>query len=458
MRMRSFLNVVVIAGALLSSASFSFAAEDTAPDVNSTRILVQGNTLEEFFSAAIDYSPALRISKERWNISSARKRATTGQLLPQINANASVSQNRQAQDVLDISNTYRGERYSLQLTQVLFNWQAFNARGQAALLEDQAESEYFAELAFLLTDVADKYFSVLQAEDAVTSVRTEVETVSSQLRQIEALYALQSVQITDLYEAQARLAAAQSTQLNLESELAIAREELRASTGVNVGDLYRLSDSLSIPALEGSIESWIERARNSNQQIRAREYAVRAADKRIAERQGAYMPRVTLIAQQQLSDIGYDNIQTNRTDTNYIGVDVSIPLFAGGANRASVSEARSQHGIAENELRQIQLEIVERTRTAYLQVKASELRTQAAQRLVDSTSLSYTAKQRGFELGTVNSVDVLNALRDRFSAERDWQKARYDLIRFTLVLKRESGALSAEDLLEIGQWLTSPSL
>ena len=177
MRMRSLLNVVMIAGALLSSTAISFAAEDTTPDVNSTRILVQGNTLEEFFSAAIDYSPALRISKERWNISSARKRATTGQLLPQINANASVSQNRQAQDILDISNTYRGERYSLQLTQVLFNWQAFNARGQAALLEDQAESEYFAELAFLLTEVADKYFSVLQAEDAVTSVRTEVEVL-----------------------------------------------------------------------------------------------------------------------------------------------------------------------------------------------------------------------------------------------------------------------------------------
>ena len=135
---------------------------------------------------------------------------------------------------------------------------------------------------------------------------------------------------------------------------------------------------------------------------------------------------------------------------------MSIPLFAGGSNRASVSEARSQRSITENELRQTELEVVQRTRTAYLQVKASELRVNAAQRLADSTELSYTAMQRGFELGTVNSVDVLNALRDRFSAERDLQRARYDLIRYNLLLKRDAGTLSADDLLEIGTWLSTP--
>ena len=146
----------------------------------------------------------------------------------------------------------------------------------------------------------------------------------------------------------------------------------------------------------------------------------------------------------------------NRTDTDYIGVDVQIPIFAGGSNRAQVAEARSQHTIAENELRQTELEIVESTRMAYLQVKSAELRVRAAERLAESTALSYTARQRGFELGTVNSVDVLNALRDRFSAERDLQRARYDHIRYSLLLKREAGTLSADDLLDVGNWLVEP--
>ena len=87
-----------------------------------------------------------------------------------------------------------------------------------------------------MTDVADKYFSVLQSEDAVLSIHSEFDAVSTQLNQIETLYNLQSVQITDLYSAQARLAAVQAEQLNLESELDIAREALRAATGVKTDE------------------------------------------------------------------------------------------------------------------------------------------------------------------------------------------------------------------------------
>ena len=420
----------------------------------STTVLVQGSTLEDFFTSALEYSPQLRIAEERWSVGIQQRKAASGQLLPQLNGSASASDN--TQEALGNVSEYRGERYSLQLTQVLFNWQAFNARRQAAILEDLAEAEYFATLAAVLTDVAEKYFNVLQAEDAVTSAAAEVEAVSNQMAMVERLYQLQQVQITDYYDAQARLAFAQAQQLDLESQLALAREELRAITGVNVGELFRLDPALAIPAVEGSVESWLEQARNGNQQIRAREFAVDAADKVVAQRQGAYMPRVSLIAQKQISDLGYDNVRNPRTDTDYIGVDVQIPIFAGGSNRARVAEARSQYRIAENELRQTELEIVESTRMAYLQVKSAELRVQAAQRLAESTALSYTARQRGFELGTVTSVDVLNALRDRFSAERDLQRARYDLIRYSLMLRREAGTLSAEDLLDVGTWLVEP--
>jgi len=223
-----------------------------------------------------------------------------------------------------------------------------------------------------------------------------------------------------------------------------------------VGELYQLDPNQELAAPQGSLESWLNLASQSNPQVRAREFAVDAADKAIAQRQGAYMPRVTLIAQKQISDLGYDNFRNPRTETDYIGVDVQIPLFAGGSNRAQVAEARSLHSIAENELRQTTLQIVESTRMAYLQVQSAALRVQAAERLAESTALSYTARQRGFELGTVTSVDVLNALRDRFSAERDLQRARYDHIRYSLVLKREAGSLSAEDLLDVGTWLVEP--
>jgi outer membrane protein len=427
----------------------SISMASIAQDYDSTEIT--GTTLEDFFSAAIEYSPQLKIAEERLNIGSARTSAAKGQLLPQLRANASRSDNRR--NALGQEQTFDGERYSITLTQVLFNWQAFSARNEASLLEDQFEAEYFGELAFLLTDVAEKYFDVLLASDALNSIASEFDAVSNQLDQIQSMYDRQLAQITDLYQAQASLAAVEAQQLQLQTELAMRREALRSASGVESGDLYRLSDEANIPPLENSINYWVQQAEENNHQIRAREYAVEAADKRIDQRRGAYMPQVNFIVQRQDSDVGFDNRPQDRTDNTYIGLDVTIPLYAGGSNRAGVREATSQRRIAESELRQVQLQANERVRSAYLQVQSAETMIEAARKLLESTELTSTAMQRGFELGAVTNVDVLNALRDQFRAERDLQRTRYDQVKFLLLLKREAGLLSADDMLEVGGWL-----
>ena len=95
-------------------------------------------------------------------------------------------------------------------------------------------------------------------------------------------------------------------------------------------------------------------------------------------------------------------------------------------------------------------------RSAYLQQQSSRLLTEAAERLVASTRLSSEAAQQGFELGTVTNVDVLNALRDQFQAERDLQRARYEQINYLLLLKHEAGTLNAGDLLEISKLMIPP--
>ncbi len=443
---------IVLLGSGWSTASAQETTDGSEVQRDSLGITnALGFTLEDFFTSAIDYSPQLEIAREQLSIGTARKRAATGQLLPQLNANASVSDNDRDNGALN--ERYDGERYSIQLSQILFDWQQFANRNQASYIEDQREAEYYSQLSVLLTDVASGYFDVLQAEDALTSIRSELNAVASQLELVESYYQRQLAQITDLYDAQAQLAAVQAEELSLQSQLQIAREILRSLAGITPGALYRLDDELEIPALEESIDYWVEQGHANSPLIRAGQAASQAAEEGVSARRGAYMPRVNLIVQQQSSNLGFDNAPLQETDTTYVGVNVSIPLYAGGSNRAAVREAMSLKNIASNELRFVRLQVNERIRAAYLQVKASETRTEAARRLVESTALSAEARQRGFELGTVNSVDVLNALRDQFQAQRDLQQTRYEHVKMLLELKREAGTLSAEDLLEVGGWL-----
>ena len=66
------------------------------------------------------------------------------------------------------------------------------------------------------------------------------------------------------------------------------------------------------------------------------------------------------------------------------------------------------------------------------------------------------ATQSGYEVGTRNVVDVLNAQRALFAAERDYANARYDYIIDSLTLKSTTGDLQQGDLAAVNQWL-SPS-
>jgi outer membrane protein len=418
--------------------------------------LVPGSSLEDFFTAAINYSTELRIAEENLNIGSARKRAASGQLLPQINAGASVSDNRVNQ--MDQFRQFDGERYYLSLTQVLFNWQVFSERKRASFLEDQLEEQYYYQLATILTDVAGRYFNVLQASDALDSIDSEINALTNQLEQIQSLFDRQLAQLTDVYQGQASLAAAQAEQLKLEAEQALTRESLRSVSGLEVGPLYRLSDSSSVPELEYTQQYYVDQAQEKNHLILASKSALKAAQERVSGQKGAYAPTVSFIAQRQDSDVGFDNLPIARTDNTYVGLNLSIPIYRGGTNRAAVSEALSIQNIAEYEVRASELETRERVRAAYLLLEASRTQIDAAQILVESTALASEAMQQGFTLGTVTSVDVLNALRDQFRAERDLQRTRYDQIEYFLLLKRETGALTAEDMIEVGEWLEPGTL
>ena len=432
----------------------AFGAEHSGPSQLSV-----GQTLEDFFTAAIDFSPRLRIAAEELNIGRARDDQAQGQLQPQINANANLTSNtRNSFDFLGtpISEDFDGERFSISVQQVLFNWQAFAARRRTAKIENQLEADYYYELSFLLTDVAERYLGVLLAQDSLTSIEAEIEAVTNQVNQIQSLFSLQLAQITDLRQAEASLAAVEAERLRLQAESALAQERLRALTGIEIGDISVLSEESRLPRVQNNLEYWIASAERNNQQIKARRFALEASQEGISESRGAYLPRVSFFATRQESNVGFDNRFLGDTDNTYVGVDVTIPLYAGGSNRARESEARALRNIAEYELRQTELDASANVRSAFLQVQSSALLTEAAERLVQSTRLSSEAAQQGFELGTVTNVDVLNALRDEFNAERDFQRARYEQINYYLLLKREAGTLSSQDLAEISNLMTSP--
>jgi outer membrane protein len=228
---------------------------------------------------------------------------------------------------------------------------------------------------------------------------------------------------------------------------------LRSVSGIEAGELHILSDTADLASLDSNLGFWLNEAEINSPLIKTKKLEVKTAEKSVSQRKGGYLPQVSLIVQRQDTDVGFDNMPMMRSDNTFIGLDVSVPIYSGGSKRALLREAKSFEQIAISELRQVQLDVSARVRAAYLAVQGSSGVISAARKFLEFATLNADAMQTGFDLGATTSVDVLDALRDQYRAERELQRVRYDYIKSLLSLQKEAGTLNAKDLVKVSSWL-----
>ena len=83
-------------------------------------------------------------------------------------------------------------------------------------------------------------------------------------------------------------------------------------------------------------------------------------------------------------------------------------------------------------------------------------RIDAAQLTVQAQEKARDAQQRGFELGAVTVVDVLETQRRLFRARADQQRVRHDYVRSLAALRRHAGMLDAAEMQAIGRLFSGP--
>jgi outer membrane protein len=72
--------------------------------------------------------------------------------------------------------------------------------------------------------------------------------------------------------------------------------------------------------------------------------------------------------------------------------------------------------------------------------------------IVSATS-SVAAKTEGYRAGLYKTIDVLDATRDLYRAQRDYAEARHSYALYLLQLKLAAGTLNDDDMIAINGWL-----
>lgn len=435
------LSALLLAGLLFGQAA-------AASDLLQIYRLAQDNDAE-FSAARADYRAAVE----------AQPQARSA-ILPQINLSAGYFEERVEDLDENESRDITREQISLSLRQTVFNWDQFAGLDQAGAVVAQAESELASASQNLILRVADHYFDVLSATEVLRFATAELEAIERQLEQAQERFEVGLIPITDVKEAQASYDLAVAREISARNELDDAREALRTVVGQAVGELKPLYRLPLDPADPDDPEVWVETAIEQNPDYLAARFSSEAARQGIRRARAGHYPTVDLVASRTRQDLDNDDDPldpfSRSEETDSIGIELNLPLFAGGGTSSRTREARSQFEASQSRMIQARRATEQSTRNAWRGLQASISQVRALEQAVESNQAAVEATEAGFQVGTRTAVDVLNALRDLYRTEADLAEARYNYILNHLRLKQAAGSLTEEDLRLVNTWLAYP--
>ena len=136
-----------------------------------------------------------------------------------------------------------------------------------------------------------------------------------------------------------------------------------------------------------------------------------------------------------------------------VAVQVSIPLYSGHAVSARRSQAEYDLIAQQEQASLIRRQTTQNIRNAYRRVNTDALVIAQRQQAIVSAQSALNAIEAGYEVGTRNIVDVVQARQQLFVALRNYSDARYNYVVDTLQLKRTAGVLTPQDIIDLNEWL-----
>lgn len=382
-----------------------------------------------------------------------RQREAFGALLPQVSAGASINRNRRKSQGLP-HEYYNNERYNISLTQHIYNKAAWEHYQKFKSLASQGVSEAENTLGEATTDLAQRYFAALAADDELALVMAERRATQENLERVKALYKKQMAMVTDVLDLQARVDALAAAEVEARNQVRLSRQELTELIGRPVKEqLSRVREDIALQVPAEELDVWVDRALAGNPALKARESALLASNAALREGKGGHYPSVSFNLSGLRSNVGYDNSMISRYDNYVASIGVQVPIYSGGSTSARVRALHGDQTTAEQELEAMRRQVVKETTNAYLTAQASVEKVRASRKALESAEKATSASERGFQYGVVNSVDVLTSVQNEYKARRDLLKAQYDFITNLLVLNRWAGALSEQTIESVNVWL-----
>jgi outer membrane protein len=415
----------------------------------------QAMTLLDAFNAAQAYDSQL--ASARGARDAAYEKSTQGfaGLLPTVTASANINRINTHLTATGIDRTidYTQEVYQLQLRQPIYNRNNFELYEQSKLQVNAGEIQFEQARNDLALRVAQAYFDVLAAQDVISFLAAQKTAITEQLESAKRNFEVGTATITDTHEAQARFDLALAQEIAANNDLEVKRNALAVITGQVPPELRSLRSGVKLTSPEpSSMDKWVQSAEAGNFSVIVQGLLVDIAKLEISRNRAGHFPTLDGVAtQSQRKDLTFTSPTTNSTSA--VGLQLTIPLFAGFSTTSKIREAISLENQARANLDTAKRAAMQNARAAYLGVQSGLSQIRALEAAEVSSNSALESNKLGYDVGVRINIDVLNAQQQLYSTRRDLAKARYDTLINGLRLKAAAGTLGEVDLAELNALL-----
>nr|WP_256347573.1 TolC family outer membrane protein [Pseudomonas gingeri] len=382
-------------------------------------------------------------------------------LLPRLSYNYNQGRNDSRATYLnERGNSHDDRRYTssgstLMLQQPLIDYEAYANYRKGVAQALFADETFRGKSQELLVRVLTYYTQALFAEDQIEIARAKKKAFEQQFQQNEHLFRQGEGTRTDILEAESRYELATAEEIEARDVQDAALRELGALIGVpavNVTELAPLSPVFqSFPLEPANFDSWHGLALSNNPTLASQRQALEVARYEVERNRAGHLPKVNAYASVRKSESDSGNTYNQRYDTNTIGIEVNVPLFAGGGVSASVRQASANLEQAEYELDGKTRETLIELRRQYSACLSGVSKLRAYQKALASAEALVVSTRQSILGGERVNLDALNAEQQLYSTRRDLAQARYDYLMAWTRLHYYAGTLRETDLARVDE-------
>lgn len=406
-------------------------------------------TLSHAVELALEHAPAMQAAEAGRDAAREDRQIGLARLYPSITANGSFQHSNQRTDYAGQQNVFLSQvrsdekSGSVRVVQPLFDLERLAGYRQGVLSSEAGELHLRIERQRLTLEVAKTYLDCMIAEAAVKTAQAREEAANEMVAQAQAGFDLGLYPISDKLDAEARRDLARADYLAASNQLDQARSGLASLLGRRVDTMAfpALAEELTAPQ-HSRLTEWEALAAGHAIPVLISQKQLQTTKAGRGQAEGAALPKIEAFAEMSYTRASETSVgPASKLRNRAVGVQLSVPLYAGGGQSAQLRKSAK-------EVVQAEFQLQEDIRTARLSVRQSFLafasavsRLRAMERAMFSAREAAKGAHMGRKVGLRSMAEVLDADERRFNAEKGLVEAKAGVVFAELQLLASIGRL-----------------